>query len=94
LIELEEVIAYGKGCFGSRLGVYSCGELQQRQHVAGITMSNSSFPIPTSISAVPGAENWQSMYAYFTRVKADDDKRFWFYNSMHFSEPMQSPFTK
>ncbi|HEY0962892.1 MAG TPA: PEP-utilizing enzyme [Pseudomonadales bacterium] len=53
-------------------------------------MSNSPFPMPTSIGAVPGAENWQDMYAYFTRVQPDDDKRFWFYNSMHFSEPMSA----
>jgi pyruvate, water dikinase len=28
------------------------------------------------------------MYRYFTRFQPDDDKRFWFYNSMHFPEPM------
>ena len=28
------------------------------------------------------------MYQYFTRFQPDDDKRFWFYNSMHFPEPM------
>ena len=28
------------------------------------------------------------MYPYFTRFQPDDDKRFWFYNSMHFPEPM------
>ena len=53
-------------------------------------MSKSPFPMPTSIAAVPGAENWQSMYAYFTRVQPGDDERFWFYNSMHFSEPMSA----
>ena len=51
-------------------------------------MSSNPFPMPSSIGPVPGAENWQDMYAYFTRVHPDDDKRFWFYNSMHFSEPM------
>jgi pyruvate,water dikinase len=53
-------------------------------------MSSNPFPMPTSIGPVPGAENWQDMYAYFTRVQPDDDKRFWFYNSMHFSEPMSA----
>ncbi len=53
-------------------------------------MINNPFPMPTSIGAVPGAENWQSMYSYFTRVQPEDDGRFWFYNSMHFSEPMSA----
>ncbi len=53
-------------------------------------MNKNPFPMPTSIGPVPGAENWQDMYAYFTRVQPDDDQRFWFYNSMHFSEPMSA----
>jgi pyruvate,water dikinase len=28
------------------------------------------------------------MYPYFTRFQPGDDQRFWFYNSMHFPEPM------
>jgi pyruvate, water dikinase len=47
-----------------------------------------SFPLPSQIADVPGAEDWRSMYAYFTRFQPEDDKRFWFYNSMHFPEPM------
>src|SRR6266581_7491189 len=47
-----------------------------------------SFPLPSEIEAVPGAENWRSMYPYFTRFQPGDDNRFWFYNSMHFPEPM------
>jgi pyruvate, water dikinase len=47
-----------------------------------------SFPLPSQIADVPGAENWRSMYPYFTRFQPDDDRRFWFYNSMHFPEPM------
>src|SRR5262252_7860345 len=47
-----------------------------------------SFPLPSAIEAVPGAENWRSMYPYFTRFQPGDDQRFWFYNSMHFPEPM------
>ena len=48
----------------------------------------AGFPLPSQIADVPGAENWRSMYRYFTRFQPDDDKRFWFYNSMHFPEPM------
>jgi pyruvate, water dikinase len=46
------------------------------------------FLLPSQITDVPGAENWRSMYQYFTRFQPADDKRFWFYNSMHFPEPM------
>src|SRR5262249_39103129 len=47
-----------------------------------------SFQLPSAIEDVPGAENWRSMYPYFTRFQPGDDERFWFYNSMHFPEPM------
>ena len=46
------------------------------------------FPLPSEITDAPGAEGWRSMYPYFTRFQPEDDKRFWFYNSMHFPEPM------
>jgi pyruvate,water dikinase len=48
----------------------------------------SSFPLPSQITDVPGAEGWRSMYPYFTRFQPADDNRFWFYNAMHFPEPM------
>jgi pyruvate,water dikinase len=50
--------------------------------------SGGGFPLPSQITDVPGAENWRSMYPYFTRFQPEDDNRFWFYNSMHFPEPM------
>ncbi len=53
-------------------------------------MSKNPFPLPTEIGDVAGAENWQSMYPYFTRVQPEDDERFWFYDAMHFSEPMSA----
>ncbi|MES2625217.1 MAG: PEP-utilizing enzyme [Pseudomonadota bacterium] len=55
-----------------------------------MNMKLNPFPMPTSIGPVAGAENWGEMYPYYTRVQPDDDKRFWFYNSMHFSEPMSA----
>jgi len=30
------------------------------------------------------------MYPYFSRFRPEDDNRFWFYNSMHFPEPMSA----
>ena len=50
--------------------------------------SGPRFPLPSEITDAPGAEGWRSMYPYFTRFQPEDDKRFWFYNSMHFPEPM------
>ena len=47
-----------------------------------------SFPLPSEIEDVPGTEGWQDMYPYYTRFQPEDDQRFWFYNSMHFPEPM------
>jgi len=53
-----------------------------------VELAPGSFPLPSQIADVPGAENWRSMYPYFTRFQPEDDDRFWFYNSMHFPEPM------
>jgi pyruvate,water dikinase len=47
-----------------------------------------SFPLPSEIEDIPGTEGWQDMYPYYTRFQPEDDQRFWFYNSMHFPEPM------
>ncbi len=47
-----------------------------------------SFPLPSQIDDVPGAEGWRSMYQYFTRFQPADDSRFWFNNAMHFPEPL------
>lgn len=46
------------------------------------------FPLPSELTDVAGAEDWSSMYPYYTRFQPGDDQRFWFYNSMHFPEPM------
>ncbi|MDB6089917.1 MAG: Phosphoenolpyruvate synthase/pyruvate phosphate dikinase, partial [Gammaproteobacteria bacterium] len=46
------------------------------------------FPLPSEIEGAPGAEGWEAMYPYYTRFRPEDDQRFWFYNSMHFPEPM------
>lgn len=46
--------------------------------------------MPSQLGDVPGAEDWRSMYPYFTRFQPEDDQRFWFYNSMHFPEPISA----
>jgi pyruvate, water dikinase len=55
---------------------------------ASMEGTGGSFPLPSQIADLPGAENWRSMYPYFTRFQPEDDNRFWFYNAMHFPEPM------
>ena len=47
-----------------------------------------SFPLPSSLAVVPGTENVQAAYPYYMQFSQEDDERFWFYNSMHFPEPM------
>ncbi len=54
-------------------------------------MSNSAgFPLPSSLKVVPGTEQAQAAYPYYTQFAPEDDQRFWFYNSMHFPEPMSA----
>lgn len=44
--------------------------------------------LPSQVATAPGSEGWELMYPYFTRFRPEDDQRFWFYNGMHFPEPM------
>ena len=46
------------------------------------------FPLPSSLAVVPGTERAQAAYPYYMQFSKEDDARFWFYNSMHFPEPM------
>jgi pyruvate,water dikinase len=54
--------------------------------------SAGSFPSPYEIETPPGCEGWQEMYpayALFDEHRREaDEGRFWFWNSMHFPEPM------
>ena len=46
------------------------------------------FPLPSSVKVAPGTEAAQAAYPYYMQFEPGDDQRFWFYNSMHFPEPM------
>lgn len=46
------------------------------------------FPRPSEVEVVPGTEAAQAAYPYYVQFQPEDDQRFWFYNSMHFPEPM------
>jgi pyruvate,water dikinase len=48
------------------------------------------FPLPSMLKAVAGTERAQAAHPYNTQFSKADDERFWFYNSMHFPEPMSA----
>jgi pyruvate,water dikinase len=48
----------------------------------------TGFPLPSSLKVSPGTERAQAAHPYHIQFTAADDGRFWFYNSMHFPEPM------
>src|SRR5580704_10984555 len=52
------------------------------------TAKTKGFPLPSSLKVVPGTERAQAAYPYYMQFSKEDDERFWFYNSMHFPEPM------
>ena len=52
--------------------------------------SVKQFPLPSSLKVAPGTEAAQEAYPYYTQFSPEDDERFWFYNSMHFPEPMHA----
>src|SRR5499427_182089 len=68
--------------------VRTCAKTRQKEGLMTGNGSAPRFPLPSEITDAPGAEGWRSMYPYFTRFQPEDDQCFWFYNSMHFPEPM------
>jgi len=52
------------------------------------TVKTRGFPPPSSLKVVAGTEAAQAAYPYYMQFTREDDERFWFYNSMHFPEPM------
>jgi len=52
------------------------------------TANAKGFPLPSSLKVVAGTEGAQAAYPYYMQFTKEDDERFWFYNSMHFPEPM------
>ncbi len=60
--------------------------------MASTTSGIDAFPSPFSIEAPPGCEGWEEMYPYYALFdefrRETDERRFWFWNSMHFPVPM------
>ena len=54
------------------------------------TNNPKSFPLPSSLQVIKGTERAQRAYPYYMQFTREDDARFWFYNSMHFPEPMSA----
>ena len=52
------------------------------------TLKARCFPLPSSLKVIAGTEQSQASYPYYMQFAKEDDERFWFYNSMHFPEPM------
>jgi pyruvate, water dikinase len=57
---------------------------------ASVKPQPQGFPLPSSLKVVPGTERAQAAYPYTIQFGKGDDERFWFYNSMHFPEPMSA----
>ncbi len=64
--------------------------LAERGIVINTSAKPKAFPLPSSLKVVPGTERAQAAYPYYTQFAPEDDERFWFYNSMHFPEPMSA----
>ncbi|MGH9716180.1 MAG: PEP-utilizing enzyme [Candidatus Acidiferrales bacterium] len=52
------------------------------------TAKKKGFPLPSSLKVAAGTERVQAAYPYYMQFTKEDDEKFWFYNSMHFPEPM------
>src|SRR5262252_8719387 len=52
------------------------------------SVTPKTFPLPSSLQVMAGTESAQAAYPYYMQFNQQDDQRFWFYNSMHFPEPM------
>src|SRR5260370_7499832 len=48
------------------------------------------FPMPSWVKVISGTEGAQAAYPYHIQFSKADDQKFWFYNSMHFPEPMSA----
>ena len=54
--------------------------------------AESKFQSPFDVPTPAGAEGWEEMYPYYLLFDPErrgaEENRFWFYNGMHFPEPM------
>src|SRR5579863_7713525 len=67
----------------------------QVSDISGVLQMNAQlkpreFPLPSSVKVISGTERAQAAYPYHIQFSKSDDQKFWFYNSMHFPEPMSA----
>lgn len=57
-----------------------------------MTIGNRSFTNPFQVETPEGAEGWQRLYPYYAVFSEDrravEEQQFWFWDSMHYPEPM------
>jgi pyruvate,water dikinase len=58
-------------------------------------MADLKFPSPHEVETIPGTEGWERMYPYHYQFSTGDPERkkyeegmFWFYDGLHYPEPM------
>jgi len=58
-------------------------------------MAGLEFPNPHEVESIPGTDGWERMYPYQYQFVTDDperneyeEKMFWFYDGLHYPEPM------
>ena len=55
-------------------------------------LPKTGFQSPYDVPTPAGAEGWEEMYPYYLLFdparRDEEENRFWFYNGMHFPEPM------
>jgi phenol phosphorylase subunit alpha len=58
-------------------------------------MADLTFPSPHEVETIPGTEGWERMYPYHYQFSTEDPERkkyeegmFWFYDGLHYPEPM------
>jgi pyruvate,water dikinase len=58
-------------------------------------MADLKFPSPNEVETIPGTEGWERMYPYHYQFATEDPERkkyeegmFWFYDGLHYPEPM------
>src|ERR1700734_2491884 len=64
--------------------------MSRREGTMNAQLKPREFPLPSSVKVISGTERAQAAYPYHIQFSKADDQKFWFYNSMHFPEPMSA----
>src|SRR6202451_3318064 len=64
--------------------------MPRRESTMNAKLKPREFPLPSSVKVIPGTQRPQAAYPSHIQFSRADDRKFWFYNSMHFPEPMST----